>query len=466
MFHPAILLTAAEARAADAAAIASGISSSTLMENAGRAVADFIVRQFTPRPCLAVCGAGNNGGDGIIVARLLKERGWDAVAVSLADFTPDHLKDRQLVIDALFGTGLNREIDGRALQAIGHINAHGAPVVAIDIASGINADDGRIMGAVVRATHTVTFVRPKLGQALLPGKIATGALHVADIGISGHGIPTRHCLNMPVLWQHSFPIIEAAAHKYTRGHAIVVGGGIASTGAARLAANAALRTGAGLVSVACTRESLPVYASSLTAVMTKQVDTIRELQTLLEDERVTAVLIGCGSGVSEATREQVLQVLSHKKPCVLDADALTAFKHSPKSLFAALNDRTVLTPHEGEFARLFACEGSKPERARAAAEQSGAVVILKGNDTVIAAPDGRVAVNLGAPAWLATAGTGDVLAGIVTGLLAQGMPAFDAACAAAWLHGRAALHAGVGMIAEDLPRAIQPALKELYQPPA
>lgn len=486
MLHPAALLTAEEARAADHAAIAFGMRSETLMENAGKAVVDIVCQHFAPCPTLVVCGHGNNGGDGFVVARLLKERGWPAVPVLVGEsektthdleramdqwrntggiiriFSPGMLAEAALVIDGIFGTGLSREVEGEAKEAIDAINASKLPVVAIDIASGINTDNGTIMGAATRAVHTVTFVRPKLGHVLLPGKAHTGELHVYDIGITGEGVGSAYFLNAPSLWKKSFPFPAPDANKYTRGHAIVMGGALATTGAARLAALGALRSGAGLVSIACSQDALPVYAMTLTAVMTKPIDKPNKLAALLDDKRVTATLIGPGYGTGEATREQTLQILSHKKPCVIDADAISVFEANPKPLFAAIAGPTVLTPHEGEFERLFNAKGSKPQRVIKAAKQSGAVVLLKGNDTVIAAPDGRVAVNANAPVWLATAGSGDVLAGIITGLLAQGMPAFEAACAGAWIHGEAATQFGPGLIAEDLPAALAPVLKTLY----
>lgn len=486
MLHPAALLTAEEAREADRTAIACGTPAKVLMDKAGHAVATLIGEIFPPCPVLVVCGTGNNGGDGFIVARLLKERGWPVEAALVGDakavkgdaaaarqswtdaggdypaFSPDMLRGKQLVVDAVFGTGLNKNIEGDMLQAVASINNCGAPVVAVDIASGVNATDGAVMGAAVRATHTVTFVRPKLGQLLLPGKAYTGTLHVFDIGIGGESLAPKHLLNLPSLWKSLFPIPGFGSHKYTRGHAVVIGGGIESTGASRLAAVSALRAGAGLVSVACSPEALPVYAASLTAVMTKPVKDKKELRTLLEDERIIAVLTGPGAGISKETRERALQILSLRKACVLDADALSAFKDNPAELFAAMHAPAVLTPHEGEFARLFSIEGNKTHRAREAARQSKAVIVLKGNDSVIASPDGRAAVNAGAPAWLATAGSGDVLAGLITGLLAQGMPAFEAACAGVWLQSRAAAAFGPGLIAEDLPAQIPAALKELY----
>lgn len=267
--------------------------------------------------------------------------------------------------------------------------------------------------------------------------------------------------NNPALWKMHIPVPGRDSHKYSRGHAIIVGGGIASTGAARLSSISALRAGAGLVSVACTPESLPVYSATLTSVMTKPVKNLSELMMLLEDTHVTAMLVGPGCGVNENTREQVMLALSCKKPCVLDADALTVFKNSPKTLFDAIHGPTVLTPHEGEFSRLFSSEGDRETRAKLAANQSRSIVVLKGGETVIASPDGQLVVNRKAPAWLATAGSGDVLAGIITGLLTQGMPAFEAACCGVWIHSRCADLLGAGLIAEDLQGAMPAVLKEL-----
>ena len=487
MLHPLALLTAEQSRAADKAAIAGGTSGEKLMENAGKAVVALITQEYKPRPVLIVCGIGNNGGDGFVVARLLKEKEWPVTLAVIGDetkiegdakaaktkwtaasgtikpFSAELLKGSELVVDALFGTGLDRAIDGKEKDAITAINATALPVIAIDIASGVNSDTGAIMGVAIRATHTVTFVRPKPGHVLLPGKAHTGELSVYDIGISGDKTTPTHFLNGPDLWKKSFPIPTPDAHKYTRGHSLVVGGGMSSTGAARLAAVAALRTGSGLVSIASSPDALPIYAMTMLAVMVKSVGTLGQLSTLLEDKRITSALIGPGCGVSEHTREQTLLILANKKPCVIDADAISAFANNTQQLFTAIGTTpTVLTPHEGEFPRLFNITGDKPERAREAAKLSGAVVVLKGNDTVIAAPDGRVAINANAPMWLATAGTGDVLAGIITGLLAQGMPAFEAACCGVWMHGEAASHFGPGLIAEDIQTTMPKVIKQLW----
>lgn len=486
MLHAAALLDADESRTADKAAIASGTSGEKLMENAGKAVIDAITQKYSPCPVLIVCGTGNNGGDGFVTGRLLKERGWQVTISVVGDagsingdakhakdkwnmtgspartFSPALLKESKLVVDALFGTGLERNAEGPAKEAITTINESGLPVVSIDIPSGIHATTGAIMGVAVKAAHTVSFVRPKPGHVLLPGKAHTGELHVYNIGITGDNVTPHYFLNAPALWKHTLPKVAPDAHKYTRGHTLVMGGEKEMTGASRLAALAALRTGSGLCSIACSADALPIYASSLMSVMTKPFSQTSQLQAMMEDKHITASLIGPGCGATDATRDQVLQLLSHKKPCVLDADAISVFKANPKPLFAAIKGPTVLTPHEGEFERLFKINGPKPQRALEAAEQSDAVIVLKGNDTVIAAPDGRIAINANAPVWLATAGTGDVLAGMITGLMAQGMPAFEAACAATWMHGDAATRFGPGLISEDLPGMIPPVLKTLY----
>jgi hydroxyethylthiazole kinase-like uncharacterized protein yjeF len=303
---------------------------------------------------------------------------------------------------------------------------------------------------------------------LLPGRVHCGPVEVADIGIKADvlaRVRPRATLNDPALWRAQFPLPDAAGHKYSRGHAVVVSGGAVTTGAPRLAARAALRAGAGLVTIASPRDALAIHAAANTAVMVRPVDGAGELTAFLSDRRFNAVVLGPGGGVGQPMREQVLAALDGARAVVLDADALTSFAGDGVSaLFAAIARRkdqaTVLTPHEGEFARLFnpALKGleksSKLERAMAAADASGATVLLKGADTVVAQPGGRAAINANAPPWLATAGSGDVLAGLVAGLLAQGMPAFEATAAAVWLHGEAANAAGIGMISEDLSEAL------------
>jgi ADP-dependent NAD(P)H-hydrate dehydratase / NAD(P)H-hydrate epimerase len=486
MLHPLALLTAEESKTADKAAIESGTSSETLMENAGKALVALITQEYQPTPILIVCGTGNNGGDGFVAARLLKEQHWQVTLVVVGDektiegdakaakakwnmaggavraFSADLLRNSELVVDAIFGAGLDRDIEGATKEAINAINGAGRPIISVDIASGIKADSGAVLGVAIRATHTVSFVRPKPGHVLLPGKAHTGQLSVYDIGVSGDTTAPTHFLNGQALWKKTYPFPTAQSHKYTRGHSIIVGGPMQSTGAARLAAMSALRAGSGLVSIASSQDALPIYAMTMTAVMIKTADSNAQLSALIDDARITATLIGPGCGVSEKLREQTLLLLATKKPCVIDADALTAFEHNTSSLFSAISGAVVLTPHEGEFVRIFSGNGDRVQRVREAAKQSKAIVVLKGNDTIIAAPDGRVAINANAPTWLATAGSGDCLAGIITGLLAQGMPVFEAACCGVWLHAEAANHFGPGLIAEDLPAALPHAIRQLF----
>jgi NAD(P)H-hydrate epimerase len=312
----------------------------------------------------------------------------------------------------------------------------------------------------------VTFHRAKPGLFLLPGRDHVGELVVADIGIpesATAGSKGQLSANHPQLWRDLLPRRIAAGHKYTYGHALVLGGGMASSGAARMAARAALRIGAGLVTVLCPVDALAVYAAQLSAVMVAPFADQEDFARILADPRRNGILLGPGAGVGEALRHRVLRALHAKKACVLDADALTSFAEQPSALFDAIDGPCVLTPHEGEFKRLFSQTGDKLSRARAAAVQSGAVVLLKGADTVVAAGDGQALVQPEAPPGLATAGSGDVLAGMTLGLLVQGMPPIAAAAAAVWLHARAGYRAGVGLIAEDLPEILPTVLAELDQ---
>ena len=476
------LLSVAEMYAADAAAAQAGTPGLTLMENAGRAVAHAAMRRWARRPVAVLCGPGNNGGDGFVAARLLAEAGWpvrlglfgararlrgDAAAMAarwagpVEPLDPALLDGAPLVVDALFGAGLARPLEGVAAALARASGERGLPCVAVDIPSGIHGDTGAVLGSAFRAALTVTFGRRKTGHLLLPGRAHAGEVAVADIGIPPAALAAldiRVHENAPALWRALLPLPAPADHKYSRGHALVVGGDGAHSGAARLAARAALRAGAGLVTVHAPEAAIPVYAAQLTAVM---IASAADLGTALADERRNALLIGPGCGASPTTREQTLGALGAGKRCVLDADALTAFEDGPAALFAALGPDAVLTPHEGEYRRLFGQGGDKLTRARAAARESGAVVVLKGADSVIAAPDGRATINANAPPTLATAGSGDVLAGFILGLLAQGMPAFAAAAAGVWLHGAAAAAFGPGLIAEDLAETLPRVLVDL-----
>ncbi|MFQ6017747.1 MAG: NAD(P)H-hydrate dehydratase [Kiloniellaceae bacterium] len=483
-------LSVAEMSRADAAAMARGVAGVGLMENAGRAVAEAARAHWQPCPVVVLCGPGNNGGDGFVAARHLAAAGWpvrlallgarDKLAGDAAhhaglwdgpvepldpDLSARLLHGAGLVIDALFGAGLSRPLDGTARAAAEAVNAAGRPVVAVDVPSGLSGDTGEALGGLaIKAARSVTFFRKKPGHLLLPGRMICGAVEVADIGIPDSvlaDIAPKTAENGPALWGAAIPRRRLDSHKYRFGHVLIQGGAVI-TGAGRLAARAALRVGAGLVTVACSRESLPIYALSMPSLITAPAAGEADFAALLEDRRKNAVLIGPGNGVGAATRKRALAALGADKAVVLDADALTSFQRRPAALFDAIRGPCVLTPHEGEFGRLFPdLKGDKLTRARAAARQSGAVLLLKGADSVIADPDGRAAINANAPPELATAGTGDVLSGLVAGLLAQGMNAFDAACAAAWLHGEAAAAIGPGLIAEDLPEALTGVLRRL-----
>ena len=492
--HMTELLTPSEMAEADRLTIAAGTSGIDLMECAGAAVADAAMA-FGPRSVIVVVGPGNNGGDGFVAARDLAERGLSVRVLRHGDpvklsgdaalaaqrwsgvrepARPEACADCDLIIDALFGTGLARPLAGDALALLDGINRSGRLVLAVDLPSGVNGATGEILGGAVTAAATVTFFRKKPGHLLLPGRTHCGKIHVADIGITP-GVLTKIRSqvfeNDPALWRADFPVPRLDGHKYTRGHAAVVSGGISTTGAARLSARGALRAGAGLVTIASPRDALAVNAAASLAVMVRPVDGARELTEFLSDARFNAVIIGPGCGVGPATRDLVLAALAGERAVVLDADALTSFADDAQTLFSAIGKRkefaTVLTPHGGEFVRLFSSLNSsanplvKLEQARKAARLSGAVVVLKGPDTVIAARDNRAAINANAPPYLATAGSGDVLAGFIGGLLAQGMPGFEAACAAVWLHGEAATAFGPGLIAEDLPEMLPRVLRRL-----
>jgi len=506
------LLTTGEMARADRLAMDAGTAGLSLMEAAGRAVAAVAVELGGTGASVAVaCGPGNNGGDGFVAARALREQGHkvrlgllgsrealrgDAAAMAarwegeVETLSPATLAGADVIVDAMFGAGLSRALDGTAADMVVAISAAGKPVVAVDVPSGLDGTTGQAAGPVVQATATVTFFRMKPGHLLLPGRLKCGAVRIADIGIPDSmlsGIAPRTWANRPALWLTHYPRPQLDSHKYTRGHAVVVSGPAESTGAARMGARAALRAGAGLVTLVGSGSATAINATHATAVMVRAIASDAALAEVLADERRNAVLIGPGAGVGPATAGTALTALASAAGAVLDADALTAFAvdgaeapvkaaglgfvvradpdPTAQVLFDAIKGRkgaTVLTPHEGEFGRLFGdLPGSKLDRARQAAATSGAIVILKGPDTVIAAPDGPAAINDNAPPWLATAGSGDVLAGLVTGLLAQRMPAFEAACAAVWLHGACANAFGIGLIAEDLPEVLPRVLRGL-----
>jgi hydroxyethylthiazole kinase-like uncharacterized protein yjeF len=488
------ILDVAQMREADRLTIASGVPGDELMERAGAGVAQ-VARAMLPGAgrVVILCGPGNNGGDGFVAARLLANdgyqvtlgllgqrenlsgdagkaaAGYDGPAIALGDVV---IEEADLVIDALFGTGLTRDPEGDVAACIARVAASGVPVLAVDIPSGIDGDTGAIRGAALQATRTVTFAARKPGHLLLPGRDMCGAVSVVDIGI-GDAVttgfaPVLHAIE-PDLWRAALPRLESDTHKYKRGHALVLSGEMHRTGAARLAARAALRAGAGAVTLASPRNALAVNAAHLTAIMLTPCDTPDELGALLEDPRISAIALGPGYGVGEATRAMVKAAARAGRGLVLDADALTSFAGEAFTLgmIATAARACVLTPHEGEMRKLFeSAEGvldapSRWQAALRAAEITRAVVVWKGGDTIVASPDGRAAILAETTPHLATAGSGDVLTGIIAGLIAQDMPAFEAACAATWLHARAGIACGAGLIAEDLSEALPGVLREL-----
>lgn len=479
------LLTNDQMRRADSMAIASGVPSLELMENAGCAVADAVSAIFgCSRDVVVAAGPGNNGGDGFVAARLLQSRGCRVRVVLLAEpgrlsgdaavmagryagpaapWSGEEFDPKSVIIDAIFGAGLTRPVEGETAALIAAINRSRAHVVAVDLPSGIHGDTGAVMGAAIDADRTVTFFRRKPGHLLLPGRLHCGLTTVADIGIPNDVLTTIRphlSVNAPALWRQSFPVPQTSGHKYSRGHTVVLSGAMASTGAARLAARAALRAGSGLVTIASPADAVAVNAASSLAVMVREAEGVEGLSRLLQDPRLNAVVMGPGAGVGADLREKVRAAAVGDRALVLDADALTSFGENPEELFTILTNHNlstaILSPHEGEFVRLFSKISKIPsvkqklEAAVAASHETGAIVVLKGPDTVVAAPDGRAAISDNGPPYLATAGAGDVLAGIIGGLRAQRMPAFEAAAAAVWLHGEAARAAGPGLIAEDL----------------
>lgn len=477
------LLTPSAMGEVDAAAAASGIDSYGLMEKAGQAVAAAVLRLFPGAERFVVfCGPGNNGGDGYVAARALREAGASVALFHLGD--PAKLKGDaatarsrcpidgepldayrpvpgDVIVDAIFGAGLARAVPPAVTDIVQRVDEAGLPVIAVDLPSGIDGRTGAVMGAAFRASHTVTFMTRKPGHLLLPGRMHCGTVETFDIGIPFRLVEAtgdRLFVNGPQEWDAAMPETDAAAHKFRRGHLTVFSGPATTTGATRLAAAAGLRAGAGLVTVASPADALAANAAHLTAVMLKAVDTESDLADYLRDERRSVFVLGPGFGVGAKARAFVTALAAAGRHLVLDADGITAFAEDPQLLFSAFAGgaaRLVLTPHEGEFARLFPDLAADPalskvDRARQAAARANAAVIYKGADSVIAAPDGRAVINENAPASLATAGSGDVLAGIIGALLAQGVPAFEAAAAGVWLHGDAAQRAGASLTAETL----------------
>lgn len=480
-----VLLTPEEARTADTWAMENGKTGTELMEAAGRAVADTIVEYVgTPLEVggevLILCGPGNNGGDGYVVARFLEEWGYPVKVIATVDreslkgdarkmarkwkgatelIGESKVNGAAVVVDSLFGTGFNKELEGELADLVIEANRADAFKVAVDVPSGLNANTGNSIGVCFQADATITFFRKKSGQLVAPGRFYCGGaehIHVADIGIPEaalEDIEPLHFSNEPALWSQHFPFQGPSSHKYNRGHMLVLGGKEPTLGASRLASMSGLRVGAGLVTLAAPSESYAIQAGAMDDVMVRRFDSAFGFIGIMSDPKINTVLLGPGAGVGEKTAELVMQATMKGRNLVLDADALTSLAGRIDVLKDASNCEMVLTPHEGEFARLFPNLDFKADRikaARDAARLSGCTVVLKGVSTVIASVDGRVSISSNAPSWLSVGGTGDILSGMIGGLLAQGMPAFEAASAAVWMHGEAAMKAGRGLIASDL----------------
>jgi len=480
------LLNVRQMGEADRLAEAAGTPAFELMANAGKAVASAIERRWSARPVTVLCGPGNNGGDGFVTARQLAESGWPVRIALLGPrdglygiarqhselwheavepLTPAVLNGAELVVDAIFGAGLSRPIKGPVEDTLAAAANKKTPIVAIDVPSGLMGDTGESLGAVA-SVLTVTFFRKKPGHLLLPGRLLCGEVIVADIGIPStvlEQIAPDTFENDPKLWISSLPQPDDSSNKYTRGHALI-SGGYPTTGATRMVARAAARTGAGLTTIAVPEIALPINASRLPSIMVQTLTAPEDFDRLLHDHHFSAMLIGPDAGVSAETRTRVLAILRSRHPTLLNTDAITAFKDDPHLLYSTIVGPCVMTlDDDDEFNRQFDLTGDKLTRTCNAARRSGAIIVLKGSDTVITAPDGRSVINTNAPPTWATAGSGDVLSGIMLGLLAQGMDAFLAAAAAVWLHGAVAAESGSGLIVEDLPDLLPEVFRRLYR---
>ncbi len=472
------ILTPQEMRAAEEDLFSKGTDSFDLMQRAGNAVAEFVHAKWPEGRIQVLCGPGGNGGDGFIAAAKLAKL-WREVEVfclvGKEALTGDAAKaaaewdgeiklletaleaPHDIVLDALFGGGLSRPLDGIAAK----LAERGGRVVSIDVPSGIDGESAKSLGPCFRAEGTITFAALRPAHVLLPGAAYCGGVFVADIGVP---VQTQLLENSPLLWGRNLPQPGQGSHKHARGHLAVVSGNAASTGAARLAGRAGLRAGAGLVTLLSPPDAVAVNASHLTAIMLKEVASAEQLRETIES--ASTVILGPAAGINTGTRKNVECLLSTDAKAVLDADALTVFADDHDALYKQLRADDLITPHIGEFKRIFGdlleTEVNKVEATRQAAQMAGCVVLLKGPDTVIAKPDGMAIVNTHATRWLATAGSGDVLAGIAGGLMAQGVDTFTAAAMASWLHGEAGRRVGAGLISEDLEAQLPDILSALH----
>ena len=483
-----------------------GIKFSDLMENAGKSAYLKIEKKIIPclkefnKKILILCGPGNNGGDGLVIAKYLLKSGYKVdisfpisskskinkysneklndLDISPQKFDDLNLNKYSMIIDSIFGIGLSRNFSNNFIKIVEKINKTKACKVSIDIASGVNSDSGNLMPISIKANHTITFVAPKIGHYLLPGKINSGIIHVVSIGERKSEINkvtklSKVKLNIPESWIKNFKWPSMSDHKYKRGHILVKSGPLTSTGASRLAAVSALRSGAGAVTLASETNALVVNASHLTSVMLKEINNTEEFFNFVKEKKIKTLIIGPGSGVNQMIKELVVRAIKEEIGFVLDADGLTSFQKNPNELFALLKKRRkrnniILTPHEGEFNRLFKFGNmDKIDKANKAAKITNSTILFKGNDTIISSPKNITLLAKESSPFLSTAGSGDVLAGICGSFLAQGMKSHFAAGAASWLHNEIGIEAGPGLIAEDmnkfLSKAISKQLKKAYQ---
>lgn len=480
------LLTAKDIYAADQAAAQRGTTPFALMERAGQSLTHALLQRYPRSKVLVICGPGNNGGDGFVVARLLAERGWQVTVstengsapskgpaakqaqrwtkplVAFESLTTAVLQQYDLLIDAGFGVGLSRPLTAAWQDCIIRLRESQRPIIAIDLPTGL-ADDGRCwVEPPVQAQLTLTLFRKKLAHVLAPGRHYCGEVLVCDLGLDASYLPQPPVFyeNGPGLWslywQQTRP--QATTHKYQRGHVLVFGGP-QLPGAACLAALAAARSGAGMVTLLTDKQTWPVYAAQMRAIMVRCLEPAHGLEPWLADPKNNTWVLGPGAISVAELSTYIKQLLAAKKPCVLDAEALSVMASQWPEFQSELGPHCVLTPHEGEFWRLFPHLAqdtiqTRLQRVQQAARESQATIVLKGAETLIAAPDGRVIINHVASPYLATAGSGDVLSGIIATFLAQDVPALIAAAMAVWLHGRAGEIAGVGLMADDLPQAL------------
>lgn len=483
------VLSAADTAVCDAYAVESGVASFSLMQTAGSRLAEAILQRWGRRPALIACGPGNNGGDGYICAARLLAAGWPVTVAAMGD--PEQLKGDArkaylawdgpvqsvehadpsafgLIVDALFGAGLDRPLTGAVAEFCQRVNASPGIVVAVDLPSGQKGDAAEADGPVIAADLTMTFHTAKPAHLLEPAASVCGERVVVDIGIPD-GWESRATLvalrNSPALWADQLPVTGTQSHKHQRGRLLVFTGDASSTGAGRLAGEAGSRAGAGLVTLASPVDAVPVNAAHSTAVMVRPWAGGHESEAIAQACRADVAVIGPGAGIGAGTKQAVESLLTARARAVLDADALTSYENDLPELLDSLRPDDVLTPHVGEFRRIFPgvleASAHKLEAACEAAHLAGCTVLLKGPDTIIAAPGRTAVINRHASPVLATAGSGDVLAGVIGGLMAQGMGGFDAACGAAWLHGDAGQRIGTGLTAERLLEAIGPARNAL-----